>query len=100
MRLEQLYENFGKASPEQQAAFMSAYRLRRAEDMSKPASYKKRKSAHVAKPELTDEEKLLAKLLGLRQKDILALRTSVEPEEAPDDAAELFKDSTYEEDDE
>ena len=99
MQLQQLYENFALASPERQQEMIASYRLRRAEDMAKPSTYKKKKPS-TAKPklELTEQEKLVAQLLGLKPKDILALRaaTSVEEEEVADDSAELFKDSTYE----
>jgi len=99
MQLHQLYENFGLALPERQQAMIAAYRLRRAEDMAKPSTYKKKKPS-TAKPklELTEQEKLVMQLLGLKQKDILALRaaTSVEEDDIADDATELFKDSTYE----
>jgi hypothetical protein len=99
MKLDQLYENFGLASPERQQAMVAAYRLRRAEDMAKPSTYKKKKQS-TAKPklELTEQEKLVAKLLGLKPKDILALRsaTSVEEDITDDNEVDLFKDSTYE----
>lgn len=101
MRLENLYENFSKAIPERQVAIIAAYRLRRAEDMAKPSTYKvKKKAVSSAKIELTAEEKVLAKLLGLKQKDILALRTTGEATEPTEDASVLFKDSTFEEEDE
>lgn len=80
MRLENLYSNFGLASPEDQAAYISAYRLRRAEDLEKSfARSKKKSTASRSKIDLslTDEEKRLAKMLGLKQKDMLALRASV-----------------------
>ncbi len=78
MRLENLYENFGEASPEEQAAYIAIYRLRRAEDLAKPSTYpKKKKTTRTrkvpAKP-LTEEEKTLMTLLGLKKKDVVALR--------------------------
>ena len=83
MRLENLYENFGLASPERQAEYVVNYRLLRAQDMDKPSTWPKVKvSKRVAKVkvELTEEESNLAKLLGIKKKDILALRllTSIE----------------------
>lgn len=96
MRLENLYTNFGTASPEDQLAFIVDYRLRRAEDMTKPG----RKSASVKTSKidlsLTDEEKSLMKILGLRKKDMLLLRASTEVIEEPNDVA-LLTDSTFEE---
>lgn len=96
MRLENLYPNFGTASPEDQAAYISVYRLRRAEDLAKLSTYKKRQSSISSKPELTEEEKVVMRMLGLKQKDILALRASLEVEEESDNGIELFADSTFE----
>lgn len=83
MRLENLYENFGSASPERQAQYMSEYRLRRSEDMSKTPTWPKpKKISKGKKPKviLTGEEKVLMKLLGLKQKDVVALRSLTEEE--------------------
>ena len=49
MRLENLYENFGNASSEMQAKYMSEYRLRRSEDLSKTPTWPKQKKASKAK---------------------------------------------------
>ena len=102
MQLQQLYENFALAPPNRQQEMIAIYRLRRAEDMAKPSTYKKKKpSAAKAKPELTEQEKLMAQLLGMSKKDMLALRESMSQsteteEEVADDSADLFKDSTFE----
>lgn len=83
MRLENLYENFGKVSSEMQAQYISAYRLRRAEDMAKTPTWPKQKKASKPKKRkvvLTPEEKTLMKLLGLKQKDVVALRAIAEEE--------------------
>jgi hypothetical protein len=84
MRLENLYPNFGTSSVEDQAASIAAYRLRRAEDMAKSSSRPKRKSTRstIKKPSviLSEEEKRLMKMLGLKQKDMLLLRASVASE--------------------
>jgi len=80
MRLENLYPNFGTSSPEAQAAYMSVYRLRRAEDMEKPSTYPKKKASSPGDRSLIDlsyEEKALMKKLGLKQKDMILLRASV-----------------------
>jgi hypothetical protein len=102
MRLENLYENFGTATPERQAEFMSEFRLRRAEELSNPATTSKRRmttsSVNRSKIDLsvTPEEKALMKLLGLKQKDIAALR-AIEPDEE-ESGVELFSDQTFAED--
>ena len=94
MRLEDLYENFGTAAPEAQLAYVSLYRLRRAEDLAKPSTYRRKSTRTVqSKAALTEEEKLLCKLLGLKQKDILALRTA--PTEEDEVTEELFDDGTF-----
>ena len=85
MRLENLYENFGKASPEDQARYITEYRLRRAEDMAKPSTYPKKKGVKKStksktKIVLTEEEKALMKLLGVKKKDMIALRAIAEEE--------------------
>ena len=88
MRLENLYENFGKASPADQLKYIGEYRLRRAEDMAKPPTWPKVKLTKTgkvksgkprAKP-LSEEEKTLMDLLGLKKKDVVALR-ALSPEE-------------------
>ena len=80
MRLENLYPNFGKACAEEQLAYIVAYRLRRAEDMAKPNTYHSKKAASQKGQKvticLTDEEKKLMKMLGLKQKDMMMLRAS------------------------
>lgn len=104
MQLSQLYKNFGTASPEEQAEFISAYRLRRASDLATtPSSKEKKLTAGTAlkKLVLSEEEKLLMKLLGLKQKDVLAMRelkASIDEAEINDVA--LLNDSTFEEGDE
>lgn len=104
MKLNQLYENFGEATPERQREIIAAYRFRRAEDMFRPSAYKKKTPSTRVKIELTEQEAFVAKVLGLKPKDIIALRTTVTPEEendtVADNAADLFKDSTYEGEDE
>jgi hypothetical protein len=99
MRLENLYENFGLASPETQAAYIASYRLRRAIDLSTTPPTRKSSPAKDSKFELslTDEEKALIKILGLKPKDLLALRMEVVEEET-DNGADLFKDKSFEED--
>jgi hypothetical protein len=97
MRLEQLYPNFGNASPEDQAAYISAYRLRRAVDLAVTPTVKKssdKKSIYDLS--LNDEEQAMMKLLGIKKKDIIALRAMSEVVEEDNDTG-LLTDSTFEE---
>ena len=73
MRLESLYPNFTKSPPEIQLQILSAYRQKRAVDMAKPNTYRV-KALSIAATALTDEEKIIMKLLGLKKKEVLALR--------------------------
>ncbi len=79
MRLENLYPNFGLATPALQLSYVTSYRLRRAEDMlktpnwPKPKKVKKKKLKVKTQP-LTNEERTLMKLMGLKKKDILVMR--------------------------
>ena len=104
MLLSQLYKNFGKSSPEEQAEFISQYRLRRATDLEITPTIRGRKPTTgtvVKKLVLSEEEKLLMKLLGLKQKDVMAMRelkASIDEAEANDTA--LLNDSAFEEGDE
>jgi len=77
MKLEDLYRiNFLKASPEAQAEYVTRYRKKRAEDMEKPPSWPKVKKTKVKKkqPPLTTEEKAIMELLGLKKKEVIAMR--------------------------
>lgn len=84
MRLEDLYQNFGKATPAMQAKYISEYRLRRDQDLSKTPTWPKQKKVPTGKRKpkvvLTPEEKTLMKLLGLKKKDVVALRAIAEEE--------------------
>lgn len=101
MRLENLYLNFGDASSESQAMYISLYRLRRAQDLERIPSSKKRSVSVKPRLELTEEEKVVMKMLGLKQKDIIALRSmSTEVEEEVEETGDLFKDNTFDEEEE
>jgi len=81
MRLENLYPNFGKASPAEQASYVATYRLRRAEDMGKTPTWPKPKKVSTAKARalpLTEAEKSIMQLMGLKKKDVIAMRQLVE----------------------
>jgi hypothetical protein len=103
MRLEQLYPDFSSMSPEAQAADLSAYRLRRAQDLSKPPAEKKSITGKKSQYDLSDEDKVLMKMLGIRPKDLLALRAATaepEVEENESDDTDLLKEDTFDEGDE
>lgn len=71
MRLENLYPNFAKSPPAVQLQLLAEYRLKRAEDMAKPNTFRVKKASATA---LTEEEKVVMKILKLKKKDILAMR--------------------------
>jgi O-glycosyl hydrolase len=98
MRLENLYPNFGKSPPEEQQKFMVEYRLRRSTDLAAIPPTSKKSTVKTSKIDisLTDEEKAIMKMLGLKAKDIAALKASVQEEIATDDK-DLFKDELFEE---
>ena len=104
MQLSDLYKNFGTSSPEEQAAFVAWYRIKRATDLLAPSTFKERKpstSSAQKKLTLSDEEKALVKLLGLKQKDIIAMRElKASIEEVSADDSGLLNDSSFEEGDE
>jgi len=100
MRLENLYINFGKSPPEEQAKYITEYRLRRAQDLAAVPPTSKKPSGIKSKfdiSELTAEEKAIMKMLGLKSKDIAALRASVVEENSSKDDVELFKEDFDEE---
>ena len=103
MRLEDLYQNFGRSSPEDQQKYIAEYRLRRSQDLESVQPSKKSlktSSSTKAKIVLTEEEQLLMTTLGLKQKDIAALRAlKEEPVKDDDKDGVIFKDDTYEEED-
>lgn len=105
MRLEDLYKNFGESSPEEQAQYIADYRLRRAEDMSKAPTKTKRKTASPtdkkSKIDFSEEEKALMRTLGLKQRDVLALREAVAPEadDIDEDQSDLFSEDYDESED-
>jgi hypothetical protein len=110
MQLGQLYENFAELSPELQAKFVAEYRYRRSIDLDKPSTLGRKKSTAVKSVKvsslvLTTEEKAIMKMLGLKQKDVIALRATsrVEDnanEESEEDSASLLNDQTFDEGDE
>jgi len=83
MQLQDLYANFGEASPSLQVQLVSTYRAKRAEDMAKPCTWPKPKKVTKPRSEklraapLSKEEKVLQKLMGLTKKQIVDLRSAV-----------------------
>jgi hypothetical protein len=80
MRLENLYSNFGNASSEEQAKYVAEYRLKRAEDMALEPTWPKikRKTKSRTKNKnlsLSEDEKSLMKLLEIKKKEIIQMRT-------------------------
>ena len=66
-------------SSEEQLAYVAEYRLRRAEDMAKPPTWPKPQKKGKGKGKkkaapLTSEEKVLMDLLGLKKKEVIAMR--------------------------
>jgi hypothetical protein len=105
MRLEQLYPDFSSLPSEAQTADLSAYRLRRAQDLNKPPAEKKPTTGKRSQYDLslTDEDKALMKMLGIKPKDLLALRAATaepEVEENESDDTDLLKEDTFDEGDE
>ena len=94
MQLQNLYQNFNTASEEEQLAILIAYRTRRAIDLETELPEKK-SSTSSSKIPLTEEEKAIMKVLGLKQKDIIALR-ELNVEESTNDTL-LFEDELYNE---
>lgn len=104
MILEDLFQNFGRSSPEDQLKFVSEYRLKRATDLESIQSAAKTKTATSKSTNgliLTAEEKALMKMLGIKQKDIAALRALKEIQEPlpldDDKSGDIFKETMYEE---
>ena len=101
MRLENLYKNFGTSTPEEQVAFISAYRLHRASDLvstseTKTTSRTKRFPDKTSIFDVSEEEKALMKILGLKMKDVATLRALQEEDTKDTDDVELLRDSLFE----
>lgn len=98
MRLENLYPNFGLMPVEKQVEFVSAYRFKRQMELDSAKSVGKAKIQSVkrSKIELSDEEKALMKLLGIKAKDIETLRGAMKSEEVSSDDEKIFADNTFE----
>ena len=95
MKLENLYPDFMSLDEPAQLFFIQEYRKRRALDLSSSVTKTKATTSNF---DITDEEKVMMKLLGLKMKDIQALR-AIGPIE-DDEEGNLFDDSGLVEGDE
>lgn len=93
MRLEHLYEDFVLMDEAKQLQFIQDYRVRRQSDLSSVV-----KSSRVtSKIGITEEERVIMKVLGLKMKDIVALRKANIVEEPEDNGGDLFNEAILEE---
>ena len=76
MQLHQLRQNFSQLDAAGQTLFIQEYRARRYLDMQKTPTYgkTKKKPTKMEAMGFTPEEVAIAKQLGLKPKDILALK--------------------------
>jgi len=77
MKLYNLFPNFTKLSYLERVEFLRSYRTKRARELEENIKNKKG-SSRIA---LSDEEKALIKALGITQKDLKALKGSIENEQ-------------------
>lgn len=73
MKLYELFPNFIKLSSLERVKFLRSYRAKRALELENNIK-SKRKSSKIS---LSDEEKALIKMLGITQKDLKALKESI-----------------------
>ena len=76
MKLYKLFPDFTKLSDSEKVNFLRSYRAKRAMELEKHMESKKGKGRIL----LSDEEKALIKALGITQKDLKALKGSIENE--------------------
>ncbi len=77
MKLYSLFSNFTELSYSERVDFIRSYRAKRALELEKNIEDKKGKGRIL----LSDEEKALIKALGITQKDLKALKGSMENEQ-------------------
>jgi len=89
-KLENLYPNFLSLADNMQEITFLTYAKRRQEDLLSGVRFvtKKPRKATAETLQLTDAEKKLMKSLGLKQADLLKLRTSIALPEEEDDEDE------------
>lgn len=94
MKLEELYQDFELLSPEERMAFVAEYRAKRASELRKNDEAKTKKQLSIG---FTEQEKLMMKLLGLKAKDLKALKSlkddDVSENNSEEEAAILFDDN-------
>jgi hypothetical protein len=97
MKLEELYQNYNDLNQDDRLAFIASYRHKRAVDLTHTETPTAKKQGLLV---LSEEEKVLMKLLGIKQKDIKAFRAlkdeapevTAEEESTPEEDAVLFDD--------
>jgi hypothetical protein len=89
-KLEDLYTDFLSLTPNMQEMAFLTYAQRRQEDLLSGVRFvtKKPRKATTETIQLTDAEKKLMKSLGLKQSDLVKLRTSIAIPEDEDDEDE------------
>jgi hypothetical protein len=95
MKLSQMYLDFNQMDEPAQVFFIQEYRKKRQYDLSHVVT----KTKTSSKLELTEDEKVMVKLLGLKPKDIMALR-ALGPLEEEEETGDLFDDNGLVEGDE
>lgn len=76
MKLYKLFPDFTKLSYSERVEFLRSYRAKRALELEENIKNKKKSSKIL----LSDEEKALIKVLGITQKDLKALKGSIDNE--------------------
>lgn len=76
MKLYKLFPDFTKLSYSERVEFLRSYRAKRALELEENIKNKKKSSKIL----LSDEEKALIKMLGITQKDLKALKGSIDNE--------------------
>ncbi|MBE9594000.1 MAG: hypothetical protein IMF19_11050 [Proteobacteria bacterium] len=77
MKLYELFPDFTRLSYSKRVEFLRSYRAKRALELEENIKNKK-ESSRVT---LSDEEKALIKMLGITQKDLKALKGSIDNEQ-------------------
>lgn len=94
MKLEELYKDYNDLNQDERLAFIASYRFKRAVDLTHTEEPSAKKQGLLV---LTEEEKVMMKLLGLKQKDLKALRAL--KDEPADVEVEVDTETTSEEED-
>jgi len=98
MKLEELYQDFALLDPVGKLSFVSEYRVLRSYNLKSEVNVKTRKVPETTS--FTEQEKLLMKLLGLKAKDLRALKALKEERsevEETDDDSELSAATLFDE---